>query len=239
MKGRPVCTDDEIQGFVDGQLTGEARRRMLEALETDAELASHVQDYRMVNDVLRHAYDDVVPPLRRNPSVARRRTRARLAAAAALFLPLGFLAGWFSQSLQRGPDLNQGIAAVARAPQTTGAHLNTLLHISVDDQSAEQSLLDRAEAILAAYGDQGARVEVVANAAGLNMLRSDTSKVAGRVRALMAKYHNLTFVACAKTIERLKERGIDVVLVDHAQTQSTALDHIVKRLQQGWNYIRI
>lgn len=239
MKGQPAYTDDEIHGFVDGQLAGEARRRILDSLETDAALARRIQDYRMVNDALRHAFDEVAPLPRRRPNKAHRRTLGRVAAAAVLFLPVGFLAGWLSQSLQHGPDLQDALASAVRVPRTADEHLNTLLHITVDDKSAEEAVLDRAEAILTAYGDQGAHVEVVTNGAGLNMLRADTSKVADRVRAMIARHHNLTFVACANAIDRLKEQGIDVVLIDDTQTGSSALDHIVKRLQQGWNYIKI
>jgi intracellular sulfur oxidation DsrE/DsrF family protein len=239
VKLQPTYTEDEVQGFVDGQLTGEARRRVLESSEQDAALARRIQDYRMVNDALRHAFDAVAPPPRRHGSTARRQLLGRVAAAAVLFLPLGFFAGWFTHGMDRGPDLDAALAGGVRVPAPPAAHLNALLHISVDDAAAERAVLDRAEAILAAYSDQGARVEVVTNGAGLNLLRADTSKVADRVRAMMVKYHNLTFLACANTIKHLKARGIDVVLIDHADAGSTALDHIVQRLQQGWTYIKI
>ncbi len=56
---------------------------------------------------------------------------------------------------------------------------------------------------------------------------------------MMDKYDNLTFVACANTIKRLKEQGVDVLLIDRTHASETAIDHVVERLQAGWTYIKI
>jgi len=56
---------------------------------------------------------------------------------------------------------------------------------------------------------------------------------------MMDKYDNLTFVACANTIERLRARGVDVHLIDRTHARSTAIDHVISRLREGWTYIKI
>jgi len=239
MNGRPPYNEDELQAFVDGRLTGEARRRLLGALATDPSLAEEVQDYRMVNDALRHTFGEAEPPPRRLADLQRSRARRRVAAAAALFLPAGFLAGWLAQSLHTGPATEGPLAGGITLPAQARVHLNTVFHIDVGDRALMGDMLDRAEAVLTAYAGQDVQVEVVANASGLDLLRADTSVFANRVRRMMDEYENLAFVACANSIKRLREQGVDVPLIDRTHTRETAIDHVIERLQQGWTYIKI
>ena len=80
-------------------------------------------------------------------------------------------------------------------------------------------------------------MEIVANEGGLNLLRSDTTPYAQRIRQLAEK--DVLFFACSKAIERLEERGINVRLVPEAKTRYSALDRVVLRMQQGWTYEKI
>ena len=43
----------------------------------------------------------------------------------------------------------------------------------------------------------------------------------------------------ANTIKRLKEQGVDVLLIDRTHARETAIDHVVERLRDGWTYIKI
>jgi len=47
------------------------------------------------------------------------------------------------------------------------------------------------------------------------------------------------FYACSKTIQRLEEKGVVVTLVPEAIAGYTALDRVVLRMQDGWEYIKI
>jgi hypothetical protein len=89
------------------------------------------------------------------------------------------------------------------------------------------------ESVLAEVGDylraaqaagRHVEVEIVANSAGLDILR--------------AAYPNLTYVACNQTADRLREQGVLVRLLPGVHVAPTALDEIVRRMQQGWVYIR-
>jgi len=166
-------------------------------------------------------------------------SKPRSIAAGMLILPLGFLAGWAGHSLLGLPHAPLPVKDGISLSDHGRDHLNTVFHIDVDDKSAMEDVLDRAEAILAAYADQNVRVEVVANAAGLGLLRADTSPFAPRVREMMDEYENLVFVACANTISRLKEQGVNVFLIDRTHSKETAIDHIVERLRGGWTYFKI
>jgi intracellular sulfur oxidation DsrE/DsrF family protein len=238
MNGDPRCTDEDLHRFIDGELDDASTGRVQAILEEDPSLAVRVCEYRSVDEALRQAFDDVKPPRKRMPNKPMRLKHRGIAAAAAL-LPVGFGAGWLVHSALSVPEMDGFLAGGTSVPVPSREHLNTVFHIDVDEESAMEGVLNRAEAVLTAYADQGVQVEVVANAGGLNLLRADTSALATRVRAMMDKYDNLTFVACANTIKRLREQGVDVLLIDRTHARETAIDHVVERLRAGWTYIKI
>jgi intracellular sulfur oxidation DsrE/DsrF family protein len=94
-----------------------------------------------------------------------------------------------------------------------------------------QELLDSAEL------GQTNNVEIVANQQGLNLLRSDVTPFATEIAALQES--NVVFYACSRTIELLEEKGIDVNLVPDANQSYTALDRVVLRMQDDWDYIKL
>lgn len=238
MKDDARFTDDDLHRHIDGELDPKARDDLQDLLLQNPAVAQRVRAYQSVDEAVREAFDTLEPPASRVANEPVRLKRSGIAAAA-LLLPVVFLAGWFGHSLLGGSEIHEPLTAGINLPVQGQEHLNTLFHIDVDDKSVMHGLLDRTEAILAAYADPDVQVEVVANAAGLNLLRADTSAFAPRVREMMDKYDNLTFVACANSIERLRERGVDVQLIDRTHARSTAIDHVVARLRDGWTYIKI
>jgi len=81
-------------------------------------------------------------------------------------------------------------------------------------------------------------VEIVANSTGLDVLRVDVPSQASRLLTLRADYPNLTLVACGQTIERLRAQGIAVQLLPDTAIATSALDQIVRRIREGWTYVR-
>ena len=77
----------------------------------------------------------------------------------------------------------------------------------------------------------------MANDKGLNLLRSDITPFSRKISALAN--HNVIFYACSKAIQRLEEKGIEVHLVPEAIPGYTALDRVVIRMKDGWQYIKI
>jgi intracellular sulfur oxidation DsrE/DsrF family protein len=108
--------------------------------------------------------------------------------------------------------------------------------------TAAGELLNEIEALLVEYRAAQAplRVEVVAHGDGLDVLRTQLSAHRARVQAMADHYQNLTFVACQNTIDRLQvEQGVEVVLLPQARLTESGVDHVVRRQQQGWVYIRV
>jgi intracellular sulfur oxidation DsrE/DsrF family protein len=237
MKDELRFTDKDLHRYIDGEMDEPSRADFQALLDRDPSLAARVRRFRSVDQAIREAFDAAEPPAADAQNRGKAATPRRIAAA--LMLPVGFLAGWLGHSLSSVPETHEHLAGAVNLPVQGRQHLNTLFHIDVDESAAMGGVLDRAEAVLTAYAEEDLRVEVVANAAGLNLLRSDTSEFAPRVRAMMEKYDNLTIVACANTIKKLEEQGVEVVLIDRTHARETAIDHVVDRLQDGWTYIKI
>jgi intracellular sulfur oxidation DsrE/DsrF family protein len=140
-----------------------------------------------------------------------------------LLLAVGFVAGHWS---------NPPAPASASAE---GRHV--ILHVNSDDPG--KFLLALADAETHAAESLEARVEVVANAGGLDLIRSDRSPVADRVRELMVKYPNIQFVACNITMDKQRWLGEEPVLINGIQVAPSAAEHILRRMEQGWSYTRV
>jgi intracellular sulfur oxidation DsrE/DsrF family protein len=76
-------------------------------------------------------------------------------------------------------------------------------------------------------------------AAALKLLRSDLSPHAKRIERIRSEHPNFALIACGQTVERLRDSGIEVRLLPGTRVASSALDQIVSRMSQGWNYVRI
>jgi intracellular sulfur oxidation DsrE/DsrF family protein len=220
-------SDEQLNAFVDDELDGADRERLLAAIAADGELAQRACALRLVKEQLRHAYAE--PP----PMASRRDlSRPWRLLATVLLLAGAAAAGWIArdQALDTTP-------AVARK----GEAAHVILHLAASDPGRADTALGDAEGLLRAARDSGRAiaVELVVNQGGLDLLRADVSPHAERIARLRAEHANLSFIACGQSVERLRERGIEVRLLPGTRVASSALDQIVARMSQGWNYVRI
>lgn len=223
-----------LHAFIDGQLHGRERERLLTAMESDPVLAERVCALQRTKAWVTMAFEDARASQRPLPraGAGHRWIRVFGLAASLLLLASGFLLGWLSAT---APEPLQSV--VLR--DIEAGHQKVLLHIDRADPERFDEILDGAEHLLRAYRDQGIAVDVLANAGGVDMLRADISPYADRIARMLREYDNLQFVACTNTLRRLKEKGVTPVLVEHTQQDATAVGHIIRRLQQGWTYIRV
>lgn len=120
--------------------------------------------------------------------------------------------------------------------------IKVLIHLARDDADQLNQALDDIESTLKHYREirQSARVEVVVNGKGLELVRIDTSAFAGRIQRLQREYDNLTFAACQNTIDRLaREQGIIVQLLPGVVTIDSGMAEIMRRQNQGWAYLQV
>lgn len=229
---------NQLHAFVDGQLHGADRERLLEAMETDLQLRERVCALRRTKEWVNLAFEDASAPDReRRHRMARGWSRQGWCglAASLLLLAAGFLLGWFVQDAQRA---HEPLGSVVLRDIEAGNY-KVVLHIDRSDNARFEEVLDGAEYLLKAYRDNGVEVDVLANAGGIDMLRVDVSPYAQRIAHLMGEYDNLRFIACANTLQRLQEKGVKPILIGQSRTDTTAVEHIIKRLQLGWAYIRV
>lgn len=220
--------------LVDGQLDAAEWERVAGRIEGDARLREDLGALRTVKDMVQHAY--ALPP--RSPPQGAAGGRRWAAIAALCLVSAG--AGWLGHAAF-APGISETEAAL-----TEGASLRevsnerVVLHVSSSRRETLRLALDEVEDVLRVSAQRGRRVEIeiVANSSGLELLRADTSPFPARIASLRTQYSNLTLVACNQTIDRLREKGVEVRLLPGVQLAPSALDQIVRRLQGGWSYVR-
>jgi intracellular sulfur oxidation DsrE/DsrF family protein len=231
-------SDEMISAYADGELQGSEKTEFENELENDEQLQQTLNDLCALKVQLRQTYQNVRPPA--SPQYSRGNYRV---AVYAMFLMLAFSVGWFSSDsmhtqhevMAQAESMSPGMQVIAQQP---GKYI---LHISVRDKKKFKQTLDQAEALMANYRntDQGIELEIIANAGGLDLFREDVSPYAQRVKQLRQRYPNIKFVACSNAIERLREQGIEPKLINSVHQGATAIDQVVKRIHQGWSYIKI
>ena len=231
---KPV-SDEMLNAFVDDELDATEKARLLELMAADATLRGRVCQLWQVKEMVRGAWPAVAPspPKVRPPSRFQRYSQAL---AASLVLTLGALVGWMAHEEKSHPQTS-GVQLDARKMDEG----KVILHLASNDPDRFQAALDEAEELSRSRDRMGrpVRVELLANAGGINLVRAGGSPHAERIAALQKAYRNLSFTACANAIEQMRLNGVDVRLLPEVHVAPTALDQIMMRLQQGWTYIQV
>ena len=232
MKKDDFISDEQLSAFLDDELDADEKSRIFSEAERDPELDRRICHQRKVRELVRHAYNDVPRPEQRSTGSGRRGPLAYSLAASVMVL-IGLGAGLLTHKLwdQRNPVAPTGTPAATASP-------DYILHVSSGTPESMRVVLNKAREILAsADATHPHRVEIVANEQGLNLLRSDITPFAEEIAALADS--SVVFYACSRAIQRLEEQGVSVRLVPQANPDYTALDRVVLRLQDGWNYLRL
>jgi len=225
-------SDEHLNAYIDNELGAQECDEILAAIVENAELGQRLCALRSTKELVRHAYGHI-PASRR-----KRNSRASLwggALAASVALVAGVLIGWQGHRAAVASPSGSLLAWTSGlfAPQPP----RVLLHLDNSQPERMEEALDLAEAYLAKAGN--ARVEIVVNNAGLDLLREQSTPYAARIASLASRHEMLAFVACGNAIARYRNAGLDVTLVPEAQVASTAVEHVVERVRQGWTYLKI
>lgn len=233
-------SQEYLNAFVDDELAASEREQALARLAVDEEFKRAVCELRTLKAMVHGAYAQPQPATL--PMPARNRHFWRQAWVAGLCLAVGLGGGWFVRDLgtRQAPTaplagLPDGYRAVALAARVNPD--NIVLHLDSGDPERIAGSLELARHLLRARGTE-ARVEVVVNSYGLDMLRQGSPQQ--QVIERLARDHaNLAFVACGQTIARLKREGDVVRLVPEAGVAASAIGEITTRMSQGWVYVRV
>jgi len=249
MKDEFQIISESLNAYLDGELDAETKIGIDRKLAADSRLRRHLDELEQVRALARAAFT----PIEETASPSGRRISnwqlVGYGLAATLLVGVGIGIERWQRPAILEDNLLASLPSHAQVIQPTHLEVLTptreqraIFHLSSADPQSVQSTLNHVEQLLRRHDSdaKSLRVEIVANAEGLNTLRADTSTVREQIARLHKNYPNLAFLACGKTIARLKkEQGIDVKLLQQASVTSSALDQILSRLRQGWVYIRI
>ncbi len=118
------------------------------------------------------------------------------------------------------------------------------LQISDDTPEKMSTVLGNAANVARYYSGKGEEVEIriVAFHGGLNMLRTDKSPVAAKVKAAAESLPNVTFEACRNTIEGMaKNEGKkpeDIPLFPGVKVVPSGVVELLELGEQGWTIVR-
>lgn len=241
MSNHEDFSDEQLQAFVDDEIDTHDRTVIMEAVRDDDALACRVCELLQLKDSVRLAYRE--PPQHSYTNSrweAAHKTRISLKAVAAVTIfTVGSLSGWLMNTQLATTPVHAG--SMAQIMPANEEFKRVVLHISTANPERLEQALDDAEELLSGYkaNPDMVQLEVVSNTEGLTLLRMDTSPYPERIRRMAREYNNISFLACSRTIEKLRLKGIDVHLVPEARVIPGALEQIVDRLQEGWVYIRV
>jgi len=228
-------SEEQLNAFIDGELEAEERACLFDEAEQSAELDQRVCRQRKLKELVKHAYRDVPEP-KHHLNVGRiRNSLIGLTLAASVLLMVGAVTGFFIRD--HFSPVNPQTSALTAVSQQAGSE-NYILHVISGEPEQMRLALEKANELLSsAKADHPRQIEVVANERGLDLLRSDVTPFASEISTLADK--RVLFYACSKAIQRLENNGIEVKLVPEAKSGYSALDRVVIRMKDGWQYVKI
>lgn len=236
-------TPEYLNAFVDGEYTADERARVMALLESDPEFKMRACEVRTLKEMVKGAYAEAPTPQVR-PNSSHLHLGLKQAVAAVLLLALGLGGGWLARDRVAGqspvydrlPGLPSGYQPISLRGEVDPDKI--ILHLDSGEPGRLSAVLDLAEKLLAENAPS-ARVEIVANSYGLDLLRADVTPLAGRVADLAKRHANLSFIACGQTVARLAREGVHVELLPDAHTATSAINEIMTRMGQGWVYVKV
>ncbi len=265
MTDEQKLSDEFLNALVDDELTPEEKAEAYVLINRDKALSMRLCELRKIRDLVKLAYENP-PAAALDPSApnARGQSHHGMAAgiASAATLILGIVLGWQLDSsvstptqeaydnARAGANERSGDSAGSAAghPDTANGTLaaddamKILFHLNTGDAAHINDALNEVEGLLKFYqdNDQRARIELIVNGDGIDLLRVDASPYPERVRRLQKQYSNLRFVACQNSIDRLaEERGLAARLIPGTVVIDSGVAQIMRRQQEGWAYIQV
>lgn len=234
MKINNNTISDMLHALADGQLDPRKREEILALLENDAELRGEMCDIYRTKDLVKSAYP--LEDFEQNNHLritSNYGSYARVASYLFAFI-LTFGAGYLVR--------DSGIFS-----HSVGTHLadtkvqknKVILFLSSSEPEKFVKALSEAEKLAKRFQKTGGSVYVVTSSDGIDLLRLKSSPYTHQIKVLTNLYSSLNFVACNNSLYQFKKAGKPIELIDSAHVAPSAVEFVVKHLQQGWKYIAI
>ena len=234
MKYNNDSIQEMLNALADGQLESPKREEFQSILENDSELRGELCDIYRTKELLQSVYPiDEFEDETYSQTLFNSQNLSRVASILVAFL-LTLGAGY---AIRDSGFLGNyhGIALANTKIQDN----KVILFISSSEPKKFEEALLKAEELARKFVKNDGKVSVVASADGIDLLRASTSPHATRIKELTDNYSTLDFIACNNTLHQYKKAGKPIELIDSAKTAPSAVEYVVKHLQQGWQYIAI
>ena len=236
MKDNNNSIPDMLNALADGQLNSPEREELQSILENDSELRGEMCDIYRIKELVKSAY-----PLEdfKHHSSAKSLSKFRG------FIKVASILLAFLVTLGAGYTLrDSGVLNKYNAIALTNTKVQddkVILFISSSRPDKFEKALFKAEALAKEFQNSGGKVYVVASAGGIDLLSSRDSNSINRIKIneLTDRYPQLAFVACNNALHQRKLTGQPIDLIDRAKIAPSAVEFVVKHLQEGWKYIAI
>lgn len=216
----PEMLEEELNAYVDDELSAGDRARLSAALDRDPALQKRMAEILQTRSLIRCAYEHPPPP----PQAAKETSLWKEHKVAAGVL--------IAAGVATGACLHL-LASNGPATQIASAPKGVVIQVSESDPAKWNMALINASNVRKAYGDKDVAVEIVAYGPGLKMLRKDSSVTAGLEEA---KKSGVKLLACGNTMTMSHttrdelNRAVDIV--------PAGIVEIMERQQEGYAYVR-
>jgi len=227
---------EELNYFIDGQLTRSERAKILDALKKDDVLSKSMCELQRNNEFVQLSYSHIPEP-DQNPylTATKRSGRQLFAIAASLLILLSSTISWQLQSYLMN-NQQPNIMELSQLGDALPKSNKVLIHVSEMDDKRIKKALDTTEELLT--NNKQVRVEIIANTSGLSLLRKN-SPYAARISSLSNQYSNVKFKACGIAMQAAKlKEGKEINLLPEAEKVPAALDEILHHLKENWAYFK-
>jgi hypothetical protein len=236
-------SDEMINAFVDDELDSRDKDSIKKAMESDAELYQRIKAVCDLKKGLQQTYMDIsyAQHAATDESAGARFVGWRQGMAAAVLLCVGMILGWYGNAANHQVVSIDRLEGLKLTPVNFQQPNQIILHVSSSDSLSLEKTIHQVEYIIDQYKNNRLpfKIEVIANSGGIDLLRQDVSPYKDKIVSIMNKHDNISFIACSNAIEKLKMQGMDTHMIAHTKTGTTAIEQIVKRLQEGWVYIKV
>jgi intracellular sulfur oxidation DsrE/DsrF family protein len=223
---------DLLHALADGQLDAPQSREVLTWLEHDPALQKELCEIQRLKHLVRTAY-----PLTETKPAHHRPYSSYWRQVAVYLLAFGltFLAGFGSSRYLPRWHQAEGITLDNAAEYDN----RFIVFLDSHEPARLEKAINKAENLAQQVGRKDGSVYVVTSAEGIDLLRLGATHYENRIIQMSQKYPHLRFVACSNTLYSFKQRGELVELVEPTEVAPSAVEFVVKHMQEGWRYIAI
>jgi len=234
-------SDEMVNAFIDDELDQQDKLAIKSAMVDDDVLRSRIESLCTLKKSVKHSYQQL--PVLDGRSSANRTISVHWMKAVAMvsLLTTGLIFGWLVRGEYDAGEQMDFAKTIQLDTQLPEQSSKIILHVSSSEPDRLSYTLQQVSGIIEKYTrhQMDFEIEVVAHASGIDLLREDVSPYKKEIMDVMERYQNVTFIACNNAVDRLRLQGIEPRLIPRTRTNVTAVDQIVKRLQQGWVYLKV